>query len=478
MRQPAKSKTSRKNWHAAIAERSRQTYQNSSDLSEFSSFLPVIFHSPYIDTDYQIFEAAWANTLIGPAINTRVEYAIGNGMRPVFTLKDRKVKDDNKKKEILQQYDDIINELETMDNNRRIKTSLKAADTLRNTHVYGRGVLAFEPGGVGDKARLPIACKPINPRDLGRVFVHQLDWSVSSIYAFQKTDLIHAEEMIYLCQFPNSPVRRAMHYGYSSIQAVMGQARAIRAINEFDIPEIAHSIWAKYGLLTVDQENMTDEEREADLKTILKGLKPGSFNVINGKKDEINYFPLDTDPKVDALSEILDKLDRDIIGNWKVPGGLLGREADQTRATMLGKIRMFTSGPVQTDRAMVGECYGPDWYEHNIKLLGHEDILKIVNVEVAFEPVIIEDWTDNIAALQQLKNLIPSIPEEELLRMADLEDLIGKLPTKSVGPDGKPLTPNTKTGLDSDWLKEIADSTTDIDIKNKIMQKLENPMPA
>ena len=460
-----KSSSIKKNWHAATNFAPSKSYTNSQSISDFSSFLPVIFQSPYIDTDLQIFEGIWANTLIGRVIDVRVEFAIGRGVRPTFVLNDKRIKDPKEKQEKLKQYDDILTELEKIDYKHTIKLNRKVPGMLRDMHVFGRSVLAFEPGGVGSKAKLPIAIKPIHPRDLGRVFVHQLDWSLSSCYAFQKTQLIDAEEMVYLAQMPNSPIRRSLNYGYSSIQRMMGQARALRRINEFDIPEVAEAMWAKYGLLTVDQDGMTDSEKQADLTTIRNGLKAGSFNLITAKKDEINFWPLDTEPKVGDMALLKDSIEKDAIGNFNAPGGLFGREADQTRATMLGKIRLFISGPVESDRRILGEALGEQWYEHNIKLLGHEDILDEVSIEVTYEPIIIESWMDNVAAVTQLKQLIPSIPEDEILRLLDLPDLIGKL--KPIREDGqkKLITPEN--------LKEIADTTKDSETKNKIANLIE-----
>lgn len=448
--------------HKAVNLQASPQFQPTSSGMEYSSFLPVIFSSPYIDTDYQIFEGIWANTLAGTAIDTRVEFSLGRGVRPTFVLKDKKIKGDEEKKNALSKFDDILTELEKIDKKPSIKLNTKLPDLERNTHVFGRSILAFETNN--GKEKIPIALKPIHPRDIGRVFVHQLDWSLSSVYAFQKTDLIKAEDMLYSVQMSNSPIRRSLHYGFSSIQRLTGQARAVRRINEFDIPEISTSLWAKIGLITVDQDGMTFNDKSADLQTIKNGLKPGGWNLISGKKEEIGVYPLDTEPKVAELVELIDKIERDIIGNFKIPGGLLGREADQTRATMLGKIRLFLSGPVQNDRQRIGEMLREQWYERNLIDLGYGKILDQVDIEVTFEPIIIESWMDNVESMQKLKALIPSLPEDEILHMLDLDDLVGKLkkePAQPVIAGPKQFNP--------DMLKEIAEKTNDMDARTKLM---------
>lgn len=437
----------KKNFHAA-------SNGGSSYPRDFSTFLPITFHSPYIDTDYQIFEGIWQNTLVGTAIDTRVEYAIGRGVKPTFYLRDKSIKDSDQKKRMLEKYDDIITELMRIDDLERVQITEKAADLLRNTHVFGRSVVAFEY----DTNNTLYSLKPIHARDLGRIFVHQDDWTLSSVYAFQKTDLVYAEDMIYLCQFPFSPIRRGYWYGFSSVQRVMGQARAIRAINEFDIPEVAQALWAKYGLIVVNQDGMTQSEKLADLGTLKANIKPGGFSFMtgSGNKDDVQFFPLDTEPKVAELGELKDNIDRDIIGNFEIPGGMFGREADQTRATMIGKIQLFKSGPVESDRRLLGKELSRQWYKRNIVEMGREDILDEVGIEVTYEPLIIENWTDVIDSVAKLHQVFPGIPEDELLRMANLEDLIGKI---------KPGTLFTPQGSEL-----LMQQTKDMELKNKLQQ--------
>ena len=441
----------KKNWHAATST------GKSRSIDDFSSFLPIMFHSPYIDTDLQIFEGIWQNTLVGTAIDCRVEYAIGRGLKPTFYLRDKSIKDSEQKKNLLSEYDDIQSELMRIDNLKRINMKVKAADILRNSHVFGRSLLANEYDDAGTLYSL----KPIHARDLSRVFVHQSNWTVSSVYAFQKAQLIDEEDMIYMVQFPYSPIRRGYWYGFSSIQRLMGQARAMRAINEFDIPEVAQALWAKYGTFVVNQDGMTESEKTADLNTLKRGMKAGGFNFItgSGNPDDVRYFAADTEPKVADLATIKDSVDRDIIGNFQIPGGMFGREADQTRATMIGKINLFKSGPVESDRRWLSDTLVPQWYERNIIKMGQGDILEKVGIEITYEPLIIENWTDNVDAVIKLKNLFPSISEDELLRLCNLEDMIGKL---------KPSTVMNKENLET-----MQEQTENPEFKSKLQQQVE-----
>lgn len=434
----------KKNYHGAVA-------------LERSSFVPAYFNNQYNDNDYDVFEDQWANTVIGTAIDTKVEFTQGEGVKPKFELKDKTITGDAKVNE-LKKYDKILESLIEIDDLPHVRLNDHLDDLQRNALVFGRGVLAFEP----DWQNL-MALKPIHPRDLGRVFVHQLDWSLSSVHAYQKRELIKAEDMIYLVNFENSPRRRSMHYGFSDIQRVVGQSQALRRIMEFDVVEIVESLWAKRAMLTVDQEGMTENEKKSDLGIIRDGLKAGAFNVINAKKDEINFFPLDATPEIAGLMSITEKIEQMIIGNTKVPAPLLGREEEANMATLQGKIRLFIAGPIKQQRRWVEKCLVRQWYERNLQKIDR-NILEKVRVTVEFEPIIIESWIDNIDALQKLKQVIPGLPDEEILKLAHLDELTDKIKQmKANGQDNILKDPNV--------MQTIEDNATTPDLVQKAKEK-------
>jgi len=360
---------------------------------------------------------------------------------------------EDEKNEILDSYGEELNALVALDEADQIDFQTKIKDTARSAKVFGRSVLAFEPGS----EIVPRALKPVNARELGRVFVHQLDWSLSSVRAFTKGELIKANEMIYVVNMQNTPLRRAMHYGFSEIQRVVGEARALLKIYEFEAAETAGSLLAGYGLITVDTEGKTEADAKAELTTIANGLKPGAFNLINGKKDEVTFQSLDLEPRLRELVELADKYERLIIGNSSIPGPLVGREEEANMATLFGKIRLFTKGPVKQDRDWLGKTVAKQWYEHNLRLM-QPSVLEHIKVEAEFEPMIIESWADNIDALLKLKQLVPTLPDDEILRLADLEELTNKLDANM------PLnTPSNK-----DALGVISQQTEDKDLKDKV----------
>ena len=80
--------------------------------------------------------------------------------------------------------------------------------------------------------------------------------------------------------------------------------------------------------------------------------------------------------------------ERILIGNFAVPSALLGREEDQNRATLIGKIQFFLAGPVKATREWISNQISHQWYERNMRHMGMGDLLEIVRVKAEFEAVL------------------------------------------------------------------------------------------
>ena len=421
-----------------------------------SSFVPTFFHNQYNDDDYDIFEDIWSHGLPGDVLDTRIMYAMGEGIKPTFKLRrPRKAGDEKAQEKLLEKYESLLDELTEIDENPKMNFNENVSDSAVQAKVFGRSVLAFEPG----EGKPPQALKPIHPRFLGRTFIHQSDWSLSSVYTNTKLkQLTSADEMIYFVNKKNSPRFRTMHYGYSDFQRIAGQARALREITEYDIVEITKSMFAGYGIVLVDQENLSDDQKEDDLNSVLRNLRAGGFSAISkqGEKGvEFEQFKFETD--IQGIGTLIDKCERMIIGHGQVPGAVLGREEDSNMATMYGKMRMFLQGPVRADRKWIGKTVAIPWYENNLKYIDR-DALDIVKVVPEFENLPVDAWMETIDGLMKLKKLIPGLPDAEILRMADLSHLQNKI---------------EDTGLTPETLKEIGKETESMDLKDKLQHLLQ-----
>lgn len=382
--------------------------------------------SKYTDVDLEYFEDAWANTLAGKTIDTHLGFVFGRGVKPTFELIKTKGMDQQTINKALEKYDDLKDELMEIDSRENINFNQMAFDAARMAKVFGRSVISFEPAG----QITPDALAIIHPRDLGRPYIRD-DYSLSSVKVNYLPESLPAEQMIYFCNQPNSPIRRQMWYGYSEMQRVVGATRALRRIVEYDSPEIVESLWAKYCMILVNTMGMTEAKANQMLQTVGDGLAPGAFNVLSGKKGEdIDVIPLDMEAQVGDLVTLMDRYERLIVGNWSVPGPLMGREEESNMATLLGKIRLYLAGPVAADRVPLSQTISKQWYERIIRKI-QPDALKEIRVKAEFTPIIIESWVDNVDAASKLGQALPSLPETAKLELLNLQQYKTDLETNN-----------------------------------------------
>ena len=119
---------------------------------------------------------------------------------------------------------------------------------------------------------------------------------------------------------------------------------------------------------------------------------------------------------------IRDSYERIIIGNFAVPSALLGREEDQNRATLIGKIQFFVQGVVRARREWISDLVSQQWYERNLRKMGMGDILEKVRVRAEFEPIVIESWFDLVDSVLRVKGIFPNMSDDQLLELLNLEE--------------------------------------------------------
>ena len=371
----------------------------------------------YTDQELEYFEDAWASSVVGSAIDKLMEYVMGGGVRPTFELIDEKGLDEAQVKKELEKYDKELGELIHYD--RKIGFQKKLLDASTMAKVFGRCVMVFEPDD-----GLPTALKIIHPRDLGRIFLDQKNWGLEKVITTFPSDELLPDEMIYFCNRSDSPKRRTMWYGYSDLQRVVGAARAWRRIIEFDMPEVTTSAWAGYGMFILKKLGRSSADATIDANTLLNSLNAGAFNCVTvDSMDEIEFKNLDLDPKIREMVDLASFYERILIGNFAVPSALLGREEDQNRATLIGKIQFFLAGPVKATREWISDQISNQWYERNMRHMGMEELLKVVRVKAEFEAVQVESWFDLVESVMKLKVILPNLPNDKVLELLNLEEI-------------------------------------------------------
>ncbi|KKL03184.1 hypothetical protein LCGC14_2626240, partial [marine sediment metagenome] len=428
-----------KNYKPVKFASASRSFKNASVLRAFN--LPT-----YTDEELEFFEDSWANTPAGTALDKRMELVIGGGIKPIFELIDPTKKNgeemsEEEQKKILDKYQKELKELEEFDI--QVNFNQKLFDAAVMAKVFGRSVLLFENLQDDKSAGLPKSLKLVHSRNLNKVNFNQETWKLEDVLIQNPSAKAKAEEMIYFVNKPDSPIRLTLWYGYSEMQRIVGAARAYRRIIEFDMPEITQSLWAAYGMFLVKRLGRSESDAETDMNTLLASLNPGAFNAVSvDQMDEIEYKQIDLQPKIKELVDLADFYERVMIGNSQTPSALLGREEDQNRATLIGKIKFFIEGPVKSDREWLSGIISEQWYERNLKKLKHEDILKHVRIKAEFEAVTIEAWDDLVEPVQRLITILPNMTDEIKLQLLNLEEIKADLPEENVNfiPDGSQAT--------------------------------------
>ncbi|KKK69094.1 hypothetical protein LCGC14_2937480, partial [marine sediment metagenome] len=328
----------------------------------------------YSDQELEFFEEAWSTTPAGTALDKRMEFVIGGGIKPVFELLDDKDLSERQKQGKLKKYDKELQSLIKFDELMNFNQVLLDAATMAK--VFGRSVILFE-NLLDDKSiGLPKYLKLVHSRNLNKVNINAESWDIKDVKIMNPSKVAVPNEMIYLANKPNSPIRHSIWFGYSEMQRIAGAARAYRRIIEFDMPEIAQTMWAGSVMLLIKKMGRNKSNAQTDANNILNSIKPGTYNAIEvDALDEIQLEKLDLDPKIADLVKLTDAYERIMIGNSQTPSALLGREEDQNRATLIGKIRFFIEGPVKADREWLSDIISKQWYERVLEKMGHLDIL-------------------------------------------------------------------------------------------------------
>jgi len=381
-----------------------------------ANILQTYSNPSYTDQELEYFEDAWGSSIVGTAIDKLMEYVVGGGVKPTFELIDDTGMDEEQKKKELEKYSGELDELIHYD--QKIGFQKKMIDAATMAKIFGRCVMTWEGEG------LPEALKIIHPRDTGRVFLDQKTWGLEKVITTYPSDEIYPNDMVYFVNRPDSPKRRTMWYGYSDLQRVVGAARAWRRIVEYDMPEIATAMWANYGMFILKKMGRDKSDAEIDANTLLNSLNPGAFNCVTADAlDEIEFKPLDLNPKIKELVDLASFYERILIGNFAVPSALLGREEDQNRATLIGKIQFFLSGPVKATREWLSDQISQQWYERNMRYMGMGELLTKVRVKAEFEAIVVESWFDLVDAVLRLKGILPGLPDDKVLELLNLEEI-------------------------------------------------------
>ena len=200
--------------------------------------------------------------------------------------------------------------------------------------------------------------------------------------------------------FPNLCLEADL-IGLSDIEPVTDVLATRRALVGEDLRETAKTLWAPLSIHQIDTSGLSKEDAEKAIDDHVAQIKPGKSIATNQK---ITVQVVDNKPDIAGLVQALEYCDYEIIGNFRVPRFLLGREKQVNRATAEKEFEAFIDGPIADIQRYYKREVERQWYDPIIKkeLSLAEDAPLPVRVKHVWNPITSEDFLALAGAVAQL----------------------------------------------------------------------------
>ena len=187
-------------------------------------------------------------------------------------------------------------------------------------------------------------------------------WSLTSFDYDGKPDFYDPEEVLF---FVRSEIDDDWQ-GRSDIEPVLVETILDDRIIREDLMEAATTLWAGIAVHQLDLAKAakagitTDEAIDKVMEDYRQQLRPGKHVITD---DLWNITVHDLKPDLRQLLDVSDKLERRILGSFKVPRFLLNIEKELNRATAEKELEGFVEGPVTDDQRWEKRIVEAQWYD-------------------------------------------------------------------------------------------------------------------
>jgi len=224
-------------------------------------------------------------------------------------------------------------------------------------------------------------------------------WSLTSFEYNGKPDFYKPEEVLFF-------VRNEIDddwQGRSDIEPILVESILDDRIMREDLMEAATTLWAGIAVHQLNLEKAakagitTDEDVDKLMEDYRQQLRPGK-HVITDDLWDIQVH--DLKPDLEQLLAVSDKLERRVLGSFKVPRFLLNIEKELNRATAEKELEGFVEGPVSDDQRWLKRIIEAQWYDRLTRQflqLKPEDPLPVRMVH-RWRQIRVEDWLNLLDA--------------------------------------------------------------------------------
>lgn len=191
-------------------------------------------------------------------------------------------------------------------------------------------------------------------------------WELTGFRYEGRDGFYEPDEVLY---FVNLPLE-ADHEGLSDVEPVRDVCKARHDLLRENFPEIVRTIWAPYVILKADTSGLSKQEADNAIDELAKVARAGKSIAVN---ETVEPTVVDLTPDIKGLTELLDKLEQAIIGNFGTPRFLLGKPIEN-RATAYAELEAYVQGTIAHIHRYIKREVERQWYDRwTLKILEDED---------------------------------------------------------------------------------------------------------
>ncbi len=331
------------------------------------------------------------DSLVRGCINLLAYYATSKGFQTVLEPAEATHLSDEQAAGILEEYGSVKARVDRL--NKAVNLDQVLFTAVVKMKVYGKAGFEVQPKfeeGWPEKLIPLLSDSRLQP-DVAE------DWTLTGFTYKGVRGFFKPSDLLY---FTNLGLEADCE-GLSDVEPVLDVLATRRAIVGEDLKESAKTLWAPLSIHQVDTSGLSDSDAQKAIDDHVAQVKPGKSIVTNQR---IKVEVVDLKPDVPGLIQALEYCDYEIIGSFRVPRFLLGREKQVNRATAEMEFRAFIDGPVADIQRYIGRQVERQWYDRIIRRelgIGEDTVLPI-RVKHVWNPASSEDFYQLAQAVTQL----------------------------------------------------------------------------
>ena len=328
------------------------------------------------------------DSLVRGCINLLAYYATSKGFETAIELIDTTGLSEEQVAKTLEKYNSVKDRVDQL--NKAVNLDQILFVTIVKMKVYGKTGFEIQPkfNDAWPEKLIPLFSDMRLRPDVDQ------DWTLTGFTYKGSKGFFKPFDILY---FTNLGLE-ADYEGLSDVEPILDVLATRRAIVGEDLKESSKTLWAPLSIHSVDTTGLSDTEAQKAIDDHVAQIKPGKSIVTNQK---IKVEVVDLKPDISALIDALEYCDYEIIGNFRIPRFLLGREKQVNRATAEMEFKAFIDGPIADIQRYLGRQIESQWYDSIIRReLGLADLP--VRVKHVWNPITGEDFYQLAQAVAQL----------------------------------------------------------------------------